>query len=102
MLYGWETYNRFWARVAASEEEGQVPDHPSPASELDVDVFVETLTLLQDRVAEPWGVYVWFDEHFEATDRLGMADKRAYFPYGLIEFEPSFPLIEFSPTSIRR
>ena len=65
-----------------------------------LDVFVETLALMRDRIAEPWGVYVWFDEHLEATERLGMVDKRVYFPYGLIESEPSFPLIEYSPTTI--
>ena len=100
MLYGWETYNDFWARMAACKRQDSVLEHPSPASELDVDVFVETLTLLRDRVAEPWEVYVGFDEHFEATKRLGMVDKRAYFPYGLIESEPSFPLIEYSPAAI--
>ncbi len=100
MLYGWETYNKFWARIAACKDEESVLDHPSPASELDVEVFVETLTLLRDRIAEPWGVYVGFDEHFEVTERLGMTDKRAYFPYGLIESEPSFPLIEYSPAAI--
>jgi hypothetical protein len=100
MLYGWETYNKFWARIAACNDKDSVLKHPSPASELDVDVFVETLTLLRDRLAEPWRVYVGFDEHFEATERLGMADKRAYFPYGLIEREPSFPLIEYSLPAI--
>jgi hypothetical protein len=102
MLYGWETYNDFWARVAASKHQGSLPGHPSPTSDLDADVFAETLALLRDRVAEPWGVYVWFDEHFEATARLGMVDKRVYFPYGLIESEPSFPLIEYSPAAIAK
>ena len=102
MLYGWETYNRFWARLAACEQQGSRPDHPSPASELDADVFVETLALLRDRIAEPWGVYVGFDEHLQATERLGMVDKRVYFPYGLIEDEPSFPLIEYSPATIAK
>ncbi len=100
MLYGWETYNKFWARIAACKHNGSLLAHPSPASALNADVFVETLALLRDRIAEPWGVYVGFDEHFEATERLGMADKRTYFPYGLIESEPSFPLIEYSPTTI--
>ena len=49
MLVGWETYCRFW-EAQASEEDPQ----PTPWRYQNPSDFVDTLTLLQERMPEPW------------------------------------------------
>jgi len=53
-----------------------------------------------DRVPEPWGLYVNNLTHFEATERLGLQEKRLQLPYGLIEGEPTFPLTNWGPAHL--
>jgi hypothetical protein len=50
-----------------------------------------------ERVPEPWGLYVNNLQHFEATEQLGLAQKRLQLPYGLVEGEPTFPLTNWDP-----
>jgi len=87
MLAGWESYNRFWAETAAD-----------PSGKTDMwanwkgEDFKETLSLMKEEIDEPWSVFSWLPEHRDAVRSLGMASKAMYFPYGVVEGEPAFPL----------
>ncbi|HUT23583.1 MAG TPA: hypothetical protein VM492_04495 [Sumerlaeia bacterium] len=102
MLFGWENYNRFWERAAAWQEGDPPPALLRPGGTAGAQVFAETLALMREHIAEPWGVFASWPEHVEATDALGLGSKRAFFPYGTIEGEPSFPLTNFTPDPIHR
>lgn len=95
MLAGWENYNRFWARVQA---------HPEAVEHMwddwRADEFPETLALLQRDIPEPWSALTLRAEHDAALAGLGMTAKSAWFPYGVIEGEPVFPLARYTPGSI--
>jgi len=56
------------------------------------DDFRETLALFLERDPEPWWVYAWLPEHLAALAELDLTHKAIYFPYGLVEGEPTFPL----------
>ena len=92
MLDGWENYNRFWA-----EAQRQTAGGPPPVLRIELPAFEQTLSAMKRKIAEPWGVLASSAEHVKATDELGLADKRLFFPYGIVEGEPSFPLTNFDP-----
>jgi len=85
MLAGWETYNRFWAEASAS---GEATRHADPQK----NDFAETLALMQQQVPEPWSLFASTPDHNTAIDRLDLRQKATWFPYGVIEGEPTFPL----------
>jgi hypothetical protein len=95
MWMGWENYNAFWAR-AADQKKGD----PDPVHEWDIKDFLATLPMIQERVAEPWSVTASNADHVRATDQLGLSGKRMFYPYGLIEGEPTFPLTNYAPQQI--
>ena len=84
MLMGWEPYNRFWAQWSDSGH----GDWPSPTA----DDFRSVLEIIRDRVGEPWWLFASSPAHNEAIDSLGLRDRAMWFPYALIEGEPTFPL----------
>jgi hypothetical protein len=96
MLVGWENYNRFWAETAAAKP-GEGPQHVT----IDAETFERTLSLMKQQIAEPWGVLASMPQHLAATAKLGLADKRLFFPYGIVEGEPSFQLTNFTPDAVR-
>lgn len=97
MLFGWEAYNRFWEGWTRWK-----PGDPPVRTQTDAEVFRETLTLMGERIAEPWCLLAnpRFPDHIPATDALGLTAKRWCFPYGLIEGEPTFPLTNCDPKHI--
>lgn len=97
MHFGWEAYNRFW-EAASRWQPGDPPIGLGPQAQ----VFHETLALMVDRIPEPWSVLANnnIPGHREATDALGLADKRCGLSYGLVEGEPSFPFTNCSPAHI--
>ena len=95
MLAGWESYSRFWERTAA-DQSGQT----EMWEEWQGEDFTATLTLMQEQVPEPWWVYAWLPKHMDGLGRLGLMDKAMYYPYGLIEGEPTFPLVNCSPDAL--
>lgn len=95
MLAGWENYNRFWERVLREEEAGS-----HMWSDWTPDEFPETLDLMRQQIAEPWSALTLRREHDEALASLGMSGKNLWFPYGLVEGEPVFPLMRFTPESV--
>jgi hypothetical protein len=95
MWVGWEDFNRFWAAAAETR-----PGDPDPEPESRLSTFVDTLTLMQENLPEPWSVFACSPIHDQATDQLGLAHKRLFFPYGLIEGEPTFPLTNYAPRAL--
>jgi hypothetical protein len=87
MLVGWETYCRFWEAQLRDDD----PD-PTPWRYQNPSDFLDTLTLLQARMPEPWWATGFLDLHIEALEQLGLQDRAMYYPYGAIEGEPVFPL----------
>ena len=87
MLAGWETYCRFWA----AQRDDKDPE-PSLWKYRNPTDFDDTLALLQSRMPEPWWVTGWLDIHEQALDRVNLADRAMFYPYGTIEGEPVFPL----------
>lgn len=88
MLCGWEAYNEFWAAQDTDDENPpQMWDNWQPKE------FAEILALTKESIPEPWSVYAWLPEHVEAIAQLGLQSKAVFYPYGTIEGEPSFPLI---------
>jgi hypothetical protein len=55
---------------------------------------------MRNAIEEPWSVFACAPVHVQATDQLGLADKRLFFPYGLIEGEPTFPLSNYTPQAL--
>ncbi len=87
MLVGWETYCRFWE----AQRNAEAPD-PNPWPYQQPSDFDDTLALLQARMPEPWWLTGYLDRHLQAIDRLELRDRAMFYPYGLIEGEPVFPL----------
>jgi hypothetical protein len=81
--------------VAAKPGEG--PQHVT----VNAGTFERALSLMKQQIAEPWGVFASMPQHLAATAKLGLAGKRLFFPYGIIEGEPSFPLMNFTPDAVR-
>mgnify|MGYP000645733101 FL=1 len=92
MLAGWESYCRFWAR----NQEGQ-EGQGNMWSDWQGDDFGETLTLMREAIEPPWAVYGWLDRHTEAIRTVGVPGGAVFYPYGVIEGEPTFPLMNWHP-----
>ena len=92
MWVGWENYNAFWAKATH-----QKPGDPDPQIDWDIKDFLTTLPLMQARIPEPWSVTSSTPVHQQATDTLGLGHKRLFYPYGLIEGEPTYPLTNYAP-----
>jgi hypothetical protein len=95
MWVGWENYNEFWAEAAAWR-----PGDPRPEFRTAVDDYTETLSMMKKHIPEPWAVLACNERHRKVTDQLGLQAKRRFFPYGLIEREPSFPMTNCDPKPI--
>jgi hypothetical protein len=92
MWVGWQNYNAFWAKAAH-----QKPGDPDPQIDWNINDFLETLPLMQAHIPEPWSVTASTPVHLQATDALGLGQKRLFYPYGLIEGEPTYPLTNYAP-----
>lgn len=97
MHFGWENYNRFWEAAQRSQSDAvEQLFEPNPQ------VFEETLALARARIPEPWSVLanqsLW--GHRQATEALGLREKRCGLHYGLIEGEPTFPFTNCHPGMI--
>lgn len=86
MLAGWESYNAFWDRAAkgGGRARGMWSDWKG-------DDFLDTLALMKERIAEPWWLFGWRDQHLNAIETNGLSAKAMCYPYGIIEGEPTFP-----------
>ncbi|HEY3341172.1 MAG TPA: hypothetical protein VGK81_04100 [Anaerolineae bacterium] len=95
MWVGWENYNAFWASAVH-----QKPGDPDPQIDWNIKDFLATLPLMQARIPEPWSVTASMPAHLQATRALGLGHKRLFFPYGLIEGEPTYPLTNYAPHAL--
>lgn len=93
MLIGWENYNRFWAETRQASAEPQL--------HLDVETFEGVLKGIASEIAEPWWLFSSWPQHLEAIHKLGLDSKSLYFPYGVIEGEPTFPFTNWTPREMR-
>lgn len=87
MLMGWENYNRFWK--AQRDDPNATADMWDFRGGFD---FKVTLEFMKERIPEPWSVFAWLPEHEKAIEATGLRHKAMYYPYGIIEGEPVFPL----------
>ena len=98
MLIGWENYNRFWKQAHERPRGEQVRiEHELRIEE---PTFLHTLELMKRRIAEPSGVLASMDPHLTATEKLDLVGKRWFYPYGVIEGEPTFPLTNYDPAHV--
>jgi len=51
---------------------------------------------------EPWGILGCWPVHFVSINRLRLAGRTIYFPYGAIEGEPSFPWTNYDPQRLQK
>lgn len=86
MWFGWEHVNRFHEMTAAGNIASMV-------AEDNEEEFTRTLAQIGERIPEPWWLYHCRSLHDGPIDALGLRDKALWFPYGLLEGEPTFPLI---------
>lgn len=93
MWVGWESYNRFWKEA---EETGQLRIE---SDDRDWEVVVRRMMAWPQ---DSWRVFSCNDRHQAVLEKLGVADKAVFFPYGLIEGEPSFPHTNCFPDEIER
>lgn len=95
MWFGWEYINRFHEITAAGGSATSVP-------EVDPEEFTRTLSLIRDNVPEPWWLYHCRPMHDGPIDALGLRDRALWFDYGLLEGEPTFPLINCDTRGLSR
>jgi hypothetical protein len=92
MWCGWEAYNQMWAEIQAGNP-------------VDIKVrqedFDEVIAGMQAWPADAnWAVTAAWPQHFEAVKKFGIQDRAVFFPYGIIEGEPTFPLTNWDPAGM--
>ena len=95
MLAGWESYNHFWEK-AAVDEDGET----HMWEDWKGNDFPETLELLKQCMPEPWWLYAWLPQHLDAVRDASLTPKAMYYPYGLVEGEPTFPMTNCNANAI--
>jgi len=88
MWAGWEPYNRMWAEA---QQGRSVSFAPTLAD------FAPVLRRLAACPAEAWGVFSCWRVHQEAAVACGLRERALFYPYGLVEGEPTFPLTNWQP-----
>lgn len=92
LWFGWRNQCRFLEALQQGETN---PIHCY--FENQKQAVAEELELLKDQVEEPWSVTVGLPCHIALTEHAPFAQRRLFFPYGLVEGEPTFPLTEYQP-----
>ena len=64
--------------------------------------YLDILGLLKEKLDFPWSVLSCGESHRFVTDQLRLTERRVYYPYGLVELEPSFPMINSNPARFRQ
>ena len=54
----------------------------------------DTLAGMVERINGPWLIHVCWPEHVQACEALKLQDRAIYFPYNMVEDEPSGPLTD--------
>jgi len=92
MHVGWEAYNEFWEKA-----EQKVRFH-----ELHWDKrnWHEVISLLKTAPHRNWGLFAGSGLHMEVVEELESCDRALYYPYGVVEGEPTLPLTNYNPDVI--
>jgi hypothetical protein len=64
--------------------------------------YLDTFDLLDRKADFPWLLLSCFDVHLEASMQRGLTERRAFYPYAMVEFEPSFPMVNCRPNWFRQ
>jgi len=93
MWMGWEAYNKMWKDA----QEGA--HHRFDTTTAD---FEPIISRLMQRPQEPWRVLSCQPIHQEVVQTFGVQDRALFFPYGLVEQEPTFPRTNCDPEDVRQ
>jgi len=92
MHVGWESYNKWWE---AAEQAGEFPPFHWEKKN-----WYEVVSALNESGLRNWGLFGGNDLHIEVAEELHASDRTLYYPYGVVEGEPTFPLTNYSPDVI--
>jgi len=93
MWLGWETYNRMWEATLKGDA---VPEIPTSREDFD-----DVLGALIKSSRSNWRLFSCFPVHQDIIDKYNLRDRAMFFPYGLIEGEPTFPFTNWNLDSIK-
>lgn len=93
MWAGWETYNKMWEGIQNNE-----PTHLAPKLE----DFTDVVGALMQRPDQKWGFFSCWPLHQEAVEKFSAQDRTLFYPYGLVEGEPTTPLTNHHPELIAK
>lgn len=93
MWMGWEAYNTMWKEV----QEGLPARFDTRVSD-----FEPVLGNLMECPDEPWRLLRCRPIHWEIVEQLGLQDRAIFFPYALVEAEPTFPRTNCDPAAISK
>lgn len=91
MWMGWEAYNKMWKEV----QEGKLARFDITSTD-----FKSVIRKLMERPNELWRILSCQPIHQEIVDEFGIQDRAMFFPYGLVEKEPTFPRTNCDPDDI--
>ena len=92
MHVGWEAYNNWWEEVERTGE--------FPRFQWEKQNWHEVVSALSDSGLTNWGLFAGHPLHVEVAHELGASNRTLYFPYGVVEGEPTFPLTNYHPDGI--
>lgn len=61
------------------------------------DCWREALAGLVESDPAPWALHACWLGHFKVVEELGLADRAHFYPYNLVENEPSYPFTNWAP-----
>lgn len=89
MHVGWESYNQWWEEAERSAE--------FPPFRWEKKNWLEVVSALNDSGLKNWGLFAGHPLHIEVVEAMGASNRALYYPYGVVEGEPTFPLTNCHP-----
>jgi len=62
--------------------------------------WVEVLQSLKRLNPEPWALHACMPGHFKSIEQVGVVERTHFYPYNLVEYEPSYPFTNWEPKRI--
>lgn len=62
--------------------------------------WLDTLKMLADLNPEPWALHACMLGHFKTIKKLDLQTRAHFFPYNVVEYEPSYPFTNWAPERI--
>ena len=94
MWVGWQAYNRMWEEIEAGNK---CPELHVVSSD-----FENVLNELIAGEKDNWKLFSCWPVHQEVIKKLGLQSKSLFFPYGVVEGEPTFPFTNLSPDNVSK